>query len=1147
MYITGLEIDNFKSFSRKTRIPFLEGFTVISGPNGSGKSNIIDAILFVLGLTGARGLRAEKLTDLINVNSGKNTAEVAITFSDGTEIRRRVRRTKNNYYSYYYMNRRLCKQSDILEFLRRFGIKPEGYNVVMQGDITRIMEMSGIERRQIIDEIAGVTEFDAKKEKSLMELEVVRERIDREEILLNELKSRARELEVEREKALIYHQLREESESLSTLRQAAILQEKLNEQKQMERIIADLLASKEECEKRLAAVNDEIARRKEELSRLDREIEEKSSDEYLRLVSRIEEEKSTIKMAESEIARLKTEKEETSGAQRRAFMDASRAAARIDELSETIQSMTVDRSGLAMELNEIQGRIERLEGLLDEASRECEGMKEKHLSLLEEINRLKGERSDLINRRDALIEKSRLRSSEMGRIRENISRLKEELDRLRSSSEERRRLMDERRKRKEDLERQISETESSLFRYRDKAGSIADAIRTKEREIIHLEAQQQATGGPGGRALDAVLGMEGVYGTISQLGKVPPEYATALNTAAGSRLGWVVVETDQVAEDAIRYLKEHRLGRLTFLPLNRIKPPSTPPLNDPSVIGYAIDLLEFDRRFEPAFRLIFGGTVVVESLSIARKMIGRYRMVTLEGELIERHGAMTGGSLPKKPRHGFGVAVDEDIARLRGELDSLQKEEEEISSIIRHLEEQSQTLRREYQECETAIAGNRMLDEEQKHREGEITAQLRSLEETLRSMEEEMLRCSGELAGIEQQLDGINDSLSDAGRTMEKLKKELEDDRLPAITQELEMARRERDDVERRLRQKEADIADAHRERQYFRNRKDEIEAGRAQLAEKERSIEAGIRACQEEIEAARSRIAMMESDLESFSQNLQALRAKRDEYLEDLHRTESELLDLRGEVERLLLQINNASERLDALNEEISAFPAELHDRRCEMSLADIDKRLEEVQTSLERLGAVNMLAVEEYDRIGARIAERTERKETLSRERTELIERIERFEKMKYDAFMKSFRAIDENFRKIFTKLTEGSGHLVLECEEDPFAGGLTFAVKPRDKKVHLLSALSGGEKSLTTLAFIFAIQQYMPAPFYALDEVDMFLDGENVERIAEMIKDLSGDAQSIVVSLRRPMIERADRIIGVTLREDKSTYLTGITAHD
>jgi chromosome segregation protein len=215
-------------------------------------------------------------------------------------------------------------------------------------------------------------------------------------------------------------------------------------------------------------------------------------------------------------------------------------------------------------------------------------------------------------------------------------------------------------------------------------------------------------------------------------------------------------------------------------------------------------------------------------------------------------------------------------------------------------------------------------------------------------------------------------------------------------------------------------------------------------------------------------------------------------------------------------------------------------------LSLSEIEGKIAEADAAIRKIGAVNMLAIEEYEKVQRQVEERTERKETLSRERTTLIERIGTFEKMKYEAFTTAFRTIDSNFREIFARLTSGSGHLVLENEEDPFSGGMTFAVKPRDKKVHLLTSLSGGEKSLTTLAFIFSIQRYIPAPFYAFDEVDMSLDGSNVERISSMIKELAPSSQFVIVSLRKPMIEAAQRIMGVTLRPDKSTLVTGVKAH-
>jgi chromosome segregation protein len=289
--------------------------------------------------------------------------------------------------------------------------------------------------------------------------------------------------------------------------------------------------------------------------------------------------------------------------------------------------------------------------------------------------------------------------------------------------------------------------------------------------------------------------------------------------------------------------------------------------------------------------------------------------------------------------------------------------------------------------------------------------------------------------------------------------------------------------------------------------------------------------------------IGELEARQKEFSDELAGLHAGRDRILDAIRALDRQALELSGAMERTRMQADALAERERVLLAELEELREQAGDVTTDLDLAAIDAGLAEANRALKKIGAVNMLAIEECDRVSTRVAERTEKKEVLSRERTMLLERIERYEKMKYEAFMTAFNAIDTNFRAIFARLTDGSGRLILDNEEDPFAGGMTFAVQPRDKKVHLLSALSGGEKSLVTLAFIFSIQQYMPAPFYALDEVDMFLDGSNVGRIAAMISDLTGNAQSIIVSLRKPMIERADRIVGVTIRPDKSTYVTGV----
>ncbi|MFA7562525.1 MAG: hypothetical protein WCY70_03700 [Methanoculleus sp.] len=333
------------------------------------------------------------------------------------------------------------------------------------------------------------------------------------------------------------------------------------------------------------------------------------------------------------------------------------------------------------------------------------------------------------------------------------------------------------------------------------------------------------------------------------------------------------------------------------------------------------------------------------------------------------------------------------------------------------------------------------------------------------------------------------------------------------------------------------------RERQHFTNRIEELASERSRLEVKNQEIDGEITATEEQIEDQRRLIGEFEARQKEFSDELSGLHEKRDRILAEIRVLDQRSLDISGALERVRMQIGALEERERALLSELALLREQAGDVETDLDLAAIDAGIAEAERALKKIGAVNMLAIEECDRVAARVEERTGKKEVLSRERMMLLERIERYEKMKYDAFMTAFVAIDTNFRDIFARLTDGSGRLVLDDEENPFSGGMTFAVQPRDKKVHLLSALSGGEKSLTTLAFIFSIQQYMPAPFYALDEVDMFLDGNNVGRIAAMMNELSGSAQSIIVSLRKPMIERADRIVGVTIRADKSTYVTGV----
>jgi len=1145
LHITQLEIDNFKSFTKKKKIPFYNGFTVISGPNGSGKSNIIDSILFVLALSGSRTLRAEKLTDLINLNSGKNTAEVTITLSDGTKIRRRIKRTASGYYSYNYLNDRLCKQADVTELLAKSGIKPHGYNVVMQGDITRIIEMSDFERRKIIDEIAGVAEFDTKRDQALIELEVVRERIEREEMLLHELSIRLKELAAEREQALIYQQWQEKLNHFQSCRAVALLHEQEKELAALVRVIEEHTLSMERALSDKSLEENELSYLQADLADIDEQINQKSGSEYLKLIAELEEAKGSIKLAEQSIVRHKRDKESNLEATNRTYVDMKRAETRVGECSQAIRDLNIDRTNLAMGAATARAQVENTENEIKAQSRDAEGARDELFALMNVVEEKKADRSTILHEKDMLLEKSRLRTSEKERLEERICTIVEDLDARIEQGNGCAGQIDAKRKEQEGLDRELSSLESSLFAKRSTLERVRDEYRGYEQEVVRLEAQQQARGGGGSRALDAVRGMDGVYGTISQLGKAPPEYATALNVAAGQRLHYVVVGDDRVATSAISYLKENKMGRMTFLPLNKMKPPALSPLKGEGILGYAVDMLEFDSRYRVAFQVVFGTTVVVESLSTARKLMGRYRMVTSDGELVEKSGAMTGGSF-KKVQKGFGAAVEDEIVRLRQQMDSIGVEIADLESAVKRGTEEIDARRRTRGDMEQEISRLEMMQGEFQKQADTLDQEKERIGLALESIAEEVRTGTTELAALEVKFDNTTDEINKLAKKIDAIKKRLDDTDIPALSEQLEKKKREAEDIERRLRNKEADINDLQRERQHFNARVEELKEEIGRITGRNREIDEEISVAEEQIESSKEQIAQIEERQKQFSGELEGLRTKHNEVSEAIRGSEKRLLEFDVSMERIRIQISALEERRATLDSEIETLRNEVGDQDTDLTLQEIEDGIAEATHKMHKIGAVNMLAIEEYEKVQGRVEDRTEKKEVLSKERTTLLERIESFEKMKYDAFMTAFRAIDANFREVFARLTGGNGHLILENEEDPFAGGLSFAVQPRDKPVHLLSALSGGEKSLTTLAFIFSIQQYIPAPFYAFDEVDMSLDGSNVERIGEMIKELSSRSQFIIVSLRKPMIEGADRIVGVTLLPDKSSFVTGIKAN-
>ncbi len=818
--LTRITLQGFKSFRRKISIPFFDGFVCICGPNGCGKSNIADAISFALGRSSAKSLRADRLHELIyhghDGNPPADYAAVTLWFDNSKKIfpfdEEEVavtRKVNKQGMSLFKINGSTTTREKILELLSAARIHPDGFNIIMQGDVTQVIEMDPEERRGIIDEIAGIKHYNEKKEKALANLEKVEQKLKEVEIVISERMERLVQLENERNTALKYKDL----------------------QQNLERLRASL------AHKRFSLLNKDY---------------ETSNDE--------------VAGSEEEIQKLENE------------------------------------------IREIETGIEQDE-----------------------------------KRKEYIADKMFVRSRESS-IRQEIGDIKNKI--LRNETK---------------VESNERETEriNSLIQKLESFGDIRDFSKGVK-VILNLK-------------------QDGVYGVVGDLIKVSRDYETAIEVAGGNKLQNIVVENSLIATECINYLKRERLGRATFLPLNRIKPRKLSPeemrlLKRPGVVGSITNLIKYDRKFAPAIEHVFGDTIIVENLGVAREIgIGKIRMVTLDGDLAERSGAMIGGYYQKREMLGH---------------------ENEI---------------REY------VNSKRELEEENNFLKIEIDQLNRKIDDLRRSEEREA-----------KEVIGLEDERTDIDKKIEELK----------------LKRKEKYEI---------------------------------------RII------MQNKINKLKIKSAKMEAELENYK--LEAEKYGEMDYIDD-----------RPEI--LEVHINNAIRELNSL-------------------------------------GLVNLKAIEEYDAFKLEFDELKNKFDKINEEKSIIQEMIRRIEEKKMEVFYETLKGIDKNFKNVFKEIAGGESSLELE---DPIniESGLLIQVSPGGKNLVNIDAMSGGEKSLAALAFLFGVQLYKPSPFYILDEVDAFLDKSNTKKIVNLVKKLSKEEQFIMISHNDYTIKEADKVYGITLEDGESKIL-------
>jgi chromosome segregation protein len=1180
-------------------------------------------MLFCLGLAGSKGMRAERLPDLVNHNQtsrSRSTVEASVTVTfdlsdepellddvierqvsnNGAELNghsqnghngngnghngnghnqngqngngkqpsrtewsvtRKLRVTQQGTYtSNYYVNGEPCTLTELHEELNRLRVYPEGYNVVLQGDVTRIISMNSRERREIIDELAGVAAFDRKINQAKEKLNHVKECEDRYHIVEKELIDQRDRLAQDRVKAEKYKKLRAELQTKTqweiVLRYQQAEQAALRLQQQIERDekeIADLVTQ-------VATIAEVIQRSTTELEALNVRVKALGEEELLTL-------QSTLATREAELRQLQRQEKELQTASRDLATNLARSQQEIQEHQALLVTLTEQQTTESGSLAGLQQQRDRAQQALEE-NRQAATASAAHAEAWVQ------EQTQLHHEIEAVVKTLEPQRREQAQLQERSQQLTGQIASQTAAQQALEQQIVEQQAQQVALAEQVTTAQAQV---QSLAQALANADqelqiqqetqtrlqheqREKQRRLDKLEAQTQALReAQGTHATQIILqaDLPGVCGMVAQLGRVDPRYQLALETAAGARLGNLVVEDDAIAAAGIEILKQKRAGRATFLPLNKMQRARLPAKSELRLmrgcVDFAIHLVEFDKRFLDVFAYVFGHTVVFEDLNAARRHLGNYRIVTLEGDLLEASGAMTGGSSGSRQSLHFGTADAAESAEIVELRDRIQ----EIEQILDYCQN---SIHRASQLSKTRSQA--LIEARQQHRESQLHAD--QLQKEVQTAETGLLQVRSQLQQNSQALTTCQTRLQtlvaaiptqeSALQTLRQTLAELEQSQTHSEWQQIQAQLRTQ---EAELQQRETAVRTVEQRLRDLQNQQqrsqEKLQQAQTRL-QSHRAQQTGQLQQQSDVTQQQSelsnQIAETRSAFNAVEQRLGTEKQQRDRAERQLREQQLQQQQLEWQQQKIRETQQTRREELAQAQEQLAAQRQDLPDPLPEIptdaetkDLAGLQYELRSLQKRLQAMEPVNMLALEEYDRTQKRLDELSEKLKTLQEERTELLLRIENFTTLRQRAFKEAFDAVNINFQSIFATLSDGDGYLQLDDPQDPFNGGLNLVAHPKGKPVQRLASMSGGEKSLTALSFIFSLQRYRPSPFYAFDEVDMFLDGANVERLARMIKQQAQDAQFIVVSLRRPMIESAQRTIGVTQARGAYTQVLGI----
>lgn len=1177
MYLKSIEVNGFKSFANKIKLEFHNGITCIVGPNGSGKSNVADAVRWVLGEQSAKQLRGSNMQDVIfsgtESRKPQSFAYVAITLDnsdhqlniDYTEVTV-ARRVYRSGESEYLLNGHACRLKDVNELFYDTGIGKEGYSIIGQGQIEKILSSKPEDRRELFDEAAGIVKFKRRKAIALKKLENERANMVRVTDILAELEKQVGPLEKQSEAAKQFLKLKEELKNYDV--HIYIL-----ERETITQILTDLQEKIKIAETEFNEVSSKNETLKAQYVSIETKIEqmelhlEAKKAEFNHTKVQIGDIQGQINVLQEQIDNEKRNQETISE--------------RMKAVEAEIQQRELQKTELVQRQNEMNRELYDCENAKEKAKAELEALDQKMQEYRQTMEEKKGTIITLLNEKASYVAQEQRFQTMMEQNQIRKAELNQKLLKNKTEETAQQQLLEQCQKELEHFNTQKNQYEQDKKMFavkleeletafqKNQAQFIAKqqryhAVHTRAESLKNLAERYEGYGTSIKKIMEQRSNRTGIHGVVADILKVKKQYEVAIETALGGSIQNVVTDTEQTAKQLIEYLKKNKFGRATFLPLNGISVRGSftqkEALKETGVIGLASSLVEADECYRTLIEYLLGRVLVVDqidhALAVARKYQYSIRIVTLEGELLNAGGSMTGGAFKNASnllgRNREIEELEAEEKKLAKSLSDLQKTQKNCENKIAEIRLQKKQLEDAEQEIRLQITRIGMSQKQAEEKQAEILAQQSDMVRESNQIEQLLLELKQNCAQLQQKVTAIDQENQESESfvleyqaMLEKEMKQREESAKLAETLSLQYA-----NLSQSHQFINENMQRIHREMEKFQEERSTLQH---RIGQSERIVEEKIRETKtmnDQIEQQKQKEDLLEKEIAVAAEKKENFVHRQKGFFDEREELSSKLAALDKELFRLNNQKEKQEERLDAqtsyLWNEYELMPSEAMQMRQEgyYNLTKLRKFANERKDQIKALGNVNVNAIEDYKEVLERYTFMKTQYEDLVQAERALVQVIEELDVGMRRQFQEKFEEIKVEFDQVFKELFGGGkGTLELIEGEDIIEAGIRIISQPPGKKLQNMMQLSGGEKALTAISLLFAIQNLKPSPFCLLDEIEAALDDSNVGRFSNYLHKLTKNTQFIIITHRRGTMVSADRLYGITMQEKGVSTLVSV----